>query len=174
MGNRIISLALVVMVGVIIALASSIFTSSKKAKKDPLANLDIWSYKPVDQLLSRREFLFFRALEQYLAAGYRVFPKVRLTSFVAADPDSNMYEQFRARIGRKYVDFLIVDAERLRVAAAVEYDENGLDNDKTPEKVKDMERILDGADIRLFRFPDQQDLFTEEDFAELNGFLTSH
>lgn len=172
MANRLITLGLVIMVGVIIALTTSIFNSSKKAKQDPLANVEIWSYDAADQLLSRREFLFFQALEQFLAPGYRVFPKVRLHSFVAASQDSSHYEQFRARIGRKYVDFLIVDAERLRIAAAVEYDDNALDSDKTPEKVRDMERILDGADVRLFRFQDQQELFQEEDFQELNRFLT--
>ena len=173
MANRLISLALVVMVGAIIALSTSILGSKKKAQKDPLAGVDIWSYDKADQLLSRREFLFFQALEQYLAPGFRVFPKVRLTSFVAASRDSNLYEQYRSRIGRKYVDFLVVDRDRLRIFAALEYDEAGIDNDKTPEKVADMERILDGADIRLFRYPDKQDLFTEEDFAELNSFLTA-
>ena len=172
MGNRLISLGLVIMLGVIIALTTSIFSSAKKAKQDPLANIELWAYEAADQLLTRREFLFFQALEQYLAPGFRVFPKVRLMSFVSASQDSNMYQQFRSRIGRKYVDFLIVDSERLKICAAVEYDDNVMDNDKTPEKVKDMERILDGADIRLFRFPDQQEQFEEEDFAELNQFLT--
>ena len=115
MGGRLLSVALVVMVGIIIALTSSIFSSAKKAKKDPLAELEIWSYDTVDQLLSKREFLFFQALEKYLAPGYRVFPKVRLMSFVRPSEDTNMYQQFRSRIGRKYVDFLIVDDERLRV-----------------------------------------------------------
>lgn len=172
MGGKLLSVALVVMVGIVLALTTSIFSSAKKAKNDPLAEVDIWAYRAADQLLSRREYLFFQALEQYLAQGFRVFPKVRLMSFVSAEQDSRLYEQFRSRIGRKYVDFLVVDAERLRVMAAVEYDDNALDNDKTPEKVRDMERILDGADIRLFRFADRQDLFEEEDFAELNRFLT--
>ncbi|MBQ1343482.1 MAG: DUF2726 domain-containing protein [Firmicutes bacterium] len=172
MGGRLLSVALVVMVGIIIALTSSIFSSAKKAKKDPLAELEIWSYETVDQLLSKREFLFFQALEKYLAPGYRVFPKVRLMSFVRPSEDTNLYQQFRSRIGRKYVDFLIVDDERLRVKAAIEYDEKDMDSDKTPDKVKDMERILDGADVHLFRFEDRQDLFEEEDFAELNSFLT--
>ena len=173
MANRFITLALVAMVGVILALAHSIYKSAKNGKKDPLANLEIWSYQPVNQLLSRREFLFFQALEQYLAPGFRVFPKMRLASFVVPSEDSNFYQQFRSRIGRKYVDFLVVDAERLRIVAALEYDEPSLDNDKTPEKVADMERILDGADIRLFRYADRQDLFEEEDFAELNSYLAS-
>lgn len=174
MGSKLISVALIIMVGVILALSTSIFSSARKAKKDPLADVEIWAYNAVDQLLSRREYLFFQALEQYLADGFRVFPKVRLASFVSPSEDSNMYEQFRSRIGRKYVDFLIVDEERLRIAAAVEYDDRSLDNDKTPEKVRDMERILDGADVRVFHFEDRQDLFEEQDFAELNGFLTAH
>ena len=37
-----------------------------------------------------------------------------------------------------------------------------------------MERILDGADVRLFRFEDRQDLFEEADFEELNSFLTKN
>ena len=125
MGGRLLSLALVVMVGIILALSTSILSSAKKAKKDPLANEEIWAYEAADQLLSRREFLFFQALEQYLAPGFRVFPKVRLMSFVTPSPDTNLFQHYRSRIGRKYVDFLIVDGERLRIKAAVEYDENG-------------------------------------------------
>ena len=174
MGSKLISIALIIMLGVIVALSTSIFSSARKAKKDPLAEVEIWAYKAVDHLLSRREFLFFQALEQYLAEGFRVFPKVRLASFVSASEDSNMFEHFRSRIGRKYVDFLIVDDQRLRVVAAVEYDDNEMDRDKTPEKLRDMERILDGADVRVFHFEDQQDLFEENDFAELNSFLTAH
>ncbi len=172
MGHRLIGLALVVMVGVILALSTSIFSSSKKAKKDPLAALEIWSYETFD-MFSRREYLFFRALEQHLAPGFRAFPKVRLAAFIRPSEDSNYYQQFRSRIGRKYVDYLIVDEERLRAAAVLEYDEADLDNERSPEKVRDMERILDGADVRLFRFADRQDLFEEADFEELNQYLTS-
>ena len=172
LANRLITFALVIMLGVIIALTTSMFSAAKKAKNNPIDKMDPWPFEAVPQLLPKRELLFFRALEENLPAGFRALPRVRLMSFVGVSPGARYYDQFQARIGRRYVDFLIVDAEHLQPAAAIEYDDGLLDKDKTAEKVRDMERILDGANILLFRFPDKPDLFAAEDFTALNEFLS--
>ena len=169
--NKLITLGLVIMLGVVVALATSMFSSARKAKNNPIDQMDPWPFETVGQLLPKREFLFFQALEAYIDQNYRVFPRVRLWSFLGVSQGARYYDQFKARIGRKYVDFLVVDAERMRPVAAIEYDDGLLDNDKTADKVRDMERILDGANVMLFRFQDQAELFQAEDFAALNEYL---
>lgn len=100
---------------------------------------------------SRSEHHFFRALEQALPAGYRVFPNVRLNDvFVITAP----LEQRRgtyARLRDKHVDFLIVALPDHRPVAALELDGRSHDNSQQQHRDAVKDTAFRSAGLPLLR-----------------------
>lgn len=162
------AIALLALTGAVLALA--MYSRGGKNQKSPIESIDPWPFVKADRLFNPPEYNFYRAMLQYMPPEVIVFPKVRLQNIVYVSPDSKLYDHFAARVGRKYVDFLICRIEDMRIVCAVEFDDNAVDADKTREKAHDLNRILDGAGLEVFHYSEHFE-YTEADFQPINDYI---
>ena len=137
-----------------------------KHQHSPLDSLSQWPYQKRDNPLTPEETAFYHALWQYLDAGLTVFPKMRIQNLVYASPESRITYALLDKMKEKYLDFAICASESLQIVCVIEFDD-GVAPLKTANETADMERILSGAALTLYRFEPQY-AYSAADFAPIN------
>lgn len=83
---------------------------------------DYFPYTKKDCLMTPREQVFFRKLQQVYGEWYYIFPQVNLDKILKIDPYTRSYT-YKNKIDRKSVDFVIVNKETLQTEMALELDD---------------------------------------------------
>jgi very-short-patch-repair endonuclease len=110
-----------------------------------------FQYGLKDCIMTRAEHECYNALVAEMGEDYYFFPQVHLDSIIF--PKGFRNDRFYAfrHINQKSVDFVACDKEQLRPLFALELDDKTHDRPERIERDKEVERILQGAGIRLIR-----------------------
>ena len=82
------------------------------------------AYYKKEYLVTKSEHQFFSILEEILADKYYVFPQIHLDSLLEVKESEIYKRNYRNKIDRKSVDFVICDKTYLKPLLAIELDDH--------------------------------------------------
>src|SRR6266480_2019529 len=142
--------SLAVLALIIIAVVS-VQLISKNAKRSSKSSA-IYRYGRKDFFMNRAEHEFFDVLIDVVGNGYYVFPQVHLSTILEHRIKGQDWRAAFRRINGKSVDFVICDKAYIKPLLAIELDGRSHDVEAVRQRDVDVERIFEGAELRLLRF----------------------
>ena len=134
------------------------------------------AYEAASALLSPAERSFFGVLHQAVGSDYHVFTKVRLADIVrpVRGASRSGWQSAFNRITGKHVDFVLCDAERLRVVGVIELDDST--HDRFERGVRDglVDSALADAGIPVLRVPARQAYSPAQIREQVESLFRSH
>lgn len=129
--------------------------ASPGAAAEPIREGDERNFQKREWLLDHgSEARFYGVLEAALGEKWRVMVQVPLSKLVEPREglDGRTKQVLRNKIDRKTVDYVVCEAGTLRPRFAVELDGTSHDAARRKERDGFVERVLEGAGVRLVRF----------------------
>ncbi|XAL98445.1 DUF2726 domain-containing protein [Phycisphaeraceae bacterium D3-23] len=133
-----------------------------------------WPFAKKDWLLSKAEFSFFRVLQQACGERWVVCPKVGMGDLLSIRKGTEKYQSWRNRINRKHIDFVLCDAETMKIVAAVELDDASHQGQKAQERDAVKDKACADAGLVLLRFPARRAYNIDEVRIQLETGLAQH
>ena len=145
---------------------------SKNAKKSDKSS-NIYRYGRKDFVMNRAEHEFFDILIEVVGSSYYVFPQVHLSTILEHRIKGQDWRAAFRRINGKSVDFVICDKTYIKPLLAIELDGRSHEVEAVRQRDADVERIFEGAELRLLRFvnhgsPDRDEVKRRIEEALLN------
>lgn len=112
-----------------------------------------YSYESRKYLLTKSENDFFKILRSILGDQYYIFPQIHLPSLLNHKVVGQNWEGALSHIDRKSVDYVICDKTYLSPLLVLEFDDPSHDRPEREERDREVERVLEEADIPILRIP---------------------
>lgn len=157
----------IVVIGVIVIEA---LKSSKKAE------VKKWSYqyKRKSFLMSRAEHECYDALMLASGKDYYIFPQVHLPTIVDSKVVGQNWRGAFKHINEKSVDFVLCDKAYIAPKLVIELDDSSHDRVDRQGRDKEVERILEGANLPLLRLENHGAFKPEELTEKINACLKEY
>jgi very-short-patch-repair endonuclease len=144
-------LAALLFVIIVVVAVQLINMNAKRGSKSTV----VYRYGRKDFFMNRAEHEFFDVLIDVVGSSYYVFPQVHLSTILEHKIKGQDWRAAFSRINGKSVDFVICDKAYIKPLLAIELDGRSHEADSVRQRDVNVERIFEGAELRLLRFANQ-------------------
>lgn len=141
------SLAALLLVIIVVIAVQLVTKNVKRSDKSST----IYRYGRKDYFMNRAEHEFFDILTGVVGSSYYVFPQVHLSTILEHRIKGQDWRAAFRRINGKSVDFVICDKAYIKPLLAIELDGRSHDIEAVRQRDAEVERIFEGAELRLLR-----------------------
>jgi very-short-patch-repair endonuclease len=136
----------------LVIVASVVYALLTKAKGADSRRSAVYRYGRKAFFMNRAEHEFFDILTEAIGNSYYIFPQVHLSTILDHKIKGQDWRAAFRRINGKSVDFVICDKAYIKPLLAIELDGRSHDSEAVRQRDADVERIFEGAELRLLRF----------------------
>ena len=137
---------------VIIVLTGSVLLASNRTQMGNLKHPTVYRYGRKAFFMDRAEHEFFDILTEAIGSGFYVFPQVHLSTILEHKVKGQNWRAAFSSINGKSVDFVVCDKSYIRPLLAIELDGRSHASEAVRQRDAGIERIFEGANLRLLRF----------------------
>ena len=119
-------------------------------------------------LLTKSEYVFFKALKQKCGNRYMICPKVRMEDFLTVT-DKEQRAKYRGYIKSRHIDFVLCDSD-LRILAGIELDDSSHNGTEAKKIDKFKDEVFKQIGVPLFRIKETKSGYETQIDAVLSVF----
>lgn len=137
---------------VVVAVIAQLVGDKDNGRPVKVATGDQYFYGRKVSVMTSREAVLFKRLEQVTQGRYRVFPQLHLSALMTNQTKGKYWKAGFQRINRRSVDYVLCDKETMAPVYAVELDDSTHDTERRRARDAIVEDMLESVGIPLVRF----------------------
>lgn len=122
-------------------------------------------------LLTANERIFFKVLEEVVGDQYVIFAQVSLLRLMNISREFYWQHEFRNKIARKTVDFVLCDPDSLSAILVIELDDSSHDREDRRQRDDFVDKALSAADLPIVHIRARRNYDSSEIAATLREYM---